>query len=866
MSSNIYKVTEYDLQSIPINKGNMYVCSDSYKMYEDVSNAPNGREIFNATLIDTELYRQYSVKPENGTYYYVWETNVLYLYNNGWSVIRGRTISDPIAYYIDSSGISDIDKNQCCVDDNGLLKDGSVVVRDPNKIIKGKLYIDQTTNNLVISSFLGGGIQFLPLGNIDERGSLFINPTDIEEKDGKTIYTPNPGLMRFVGSIHTIDNDMYVDKKLDDDTTRSYKVYTEEDFAVGEWELTSQDIIDKLNSNVIQPLPINVEKLNGINSDGYAKFVHKHKASDITDLSDTTVEFLSNAFNGDNKGISIEYNENRNTFDFSANDFILRLKGGVKGEGTIQNLTETEINVTVDPDRHTHVLDKISGWKEFHDSYRSDIDNLTANKLDKSSIIYKSRRPDVNEILVLAMNSEGLLDSDILGNSATTTKLKQAVTIALSSGVSGSAVFDGSKNINIVATVDPNKHSHSQYILEETKGNANGVASLDDSGKIPTIQLPDSVLGNLQFQGTFDPSTGVPSNSPTKGQYWVAQGQGTIDGQEYLTGDWIIYDGSSWQYLDNSGAVQSIQLPSGEIRSGVVSLTAEDIEAVPMSYIYDSEKTLETGLIVLTDSDGEGNIIIPVKSLGSKLADKLASTFRISSDPNSEFSAISNRTDGSEDLSLLIDYNYSNNPVIGYESMTIEDLHNGYSYSTDSEKYAHIKVGFIDDSDNRQNALVSPVVDSDALRGSISTIALNITDKIDYNSIFKTGYYNIISESNNNEPPANVNVYENGIKLKVVSFGDIIIQETSYTGATSENPFSVGNTEVHENYRRIGHVQGKIISQDSITWDGWQKITYNASINPATSTTIGGIKVGSGLSVTSEGVLSVSGIDDGEIE
>ena len=42
-------------------------------------------------------------------------------------------------------------------DDNGLLHDGSVVVRDRNRIIKGKLYVDDGNDNLVISSYLGGG-------------------------------------------------------------------------------------------------------------------------------------------------------------------------------------------------------------------------------------------------------------------------------------------------------------------------------------------------------------------------------------------------------------------------------------------------------------------------------------------------------------------------------------------------------------------------------------------------------------------------------------------------------------------------------------------------------------------------------------
>ena len=59
-------------------------------------------------------------------------------------------------------------------DDNGLLKDGSVCVRDENRLIKGRIYIAEDNDNFVISSYLGGGIRFLPNGRMSSEGEFII--------------------------------------------------------------------------------------------------------------------------------------------------------------------------------------------------------------------------------------------------------------------------------------------------------------------------------------------------------------------------------------------------------------------------------------------------------------------------------------------------------------------------------------------------------------------------------------------------------------------------------------------------------------------------------------------------------------------
>lgn len=55
------------------------------------------------------------------------------------------------------------------------------------------------------------------------------------------------------------------------------------------------------------------------------------------------------------------------------------------------------------------------------------------------------------------------------------------------------------------------------FELLANKGLANGYAALDGGGKVPTAQLPDAVLGALQYQGTWNANTNSPVLSGSGG-------------------------------------------------------------------------------------------------------------------------------------------------------------------------------------------------------------------------------------------------------------------------------------------------------------------------------------------------------------
>lgn len=111
----------------------------------------------------------------------------------------------------------------------------------------------------------------------------------------------------------------------------------------------------------------------------------------------------------------------------------------------------------------------------------------------------------------------------------------------------------------------------SDFQAVSAKGQANGYASLDGSAKVPTSQLPDTVLGALDYQGVWDADTNspdLPAATPTKGDYYKVSvaGSTSLGGiTDWKVGDWAVYNGSGWDKVDNSETVSSVFGRTGAI-------------------------------------------------------------------------------------------------------------------------------------------------------------------------------------------------------------------------------------------------------------------------------------------------------------
>lgn len=116
-------------------------------------------------------------------------------------------------------------------------------------------------------------------------------------------------------------------------------------------------------------------------------------------------------------------------------------------------------------------------------------------------------------------------------------------------------------------------------------GVASGVAQLDDTGHVPTSQLPAAVLGNMDYQGVWDASINNPpinSGVGSKGYYYKVSvsGRVPVDGiSQWNLGDIIAFNGTTWDKIDGlasevtsvAGRVGAVTLAIGDISGGAPS-------------------------------------------------------------------------------------------------------------------------------------------------------------------------------------------------------------------------------------------------------------------------------------------------------
>lgn len=103
------------------------------------------------------------------------------------------------------------------------------------------------------------------------------------------------------------------------------------------------------------------------------------------------------------------------------------------------------------------------------------------------------------------------------------------------------------------------------------KGVANGVASLDATGRVPYSQLPESAM---KYKGTWDASTNTPTladGTGTNGDFYVVSAAGTVTfsaGRSitFYVNDRVIYDGNlnEWERLP-AGEVRSVNGQTGDV-------------------------------------------------------------------------------------------------------------------------------------------------------------------------------------------------------------------------------------------------------------------------------------------------------------
>ena len=113
-------------------------------------------------------------------------------------------------------------------------------------------------------------------------------------------------------------------------------------------------------------------------------------------------------------------------------------------------------------------------------------------------------------------------------------------------------------------------------------GAVNGVATLDSNGKLTNSQIPDILLGSLQYIGVWDASTNTPdlsASNPQKGYYYKVSVAGTtmLDGNSsWQAGDLVIYNGTSWDGVDSTDS--EVISVNGHVGTVNLVLASSDFE------------------------------------------------------------------------------------------------------------------------------------------------------------------------------------------------------------------------------------------------------------------------------------------------
>lgn len=141
--------------------------------------------------------------------------------------------------------------------------------------------------------------------------------------------------------------------------------------------------------------------------------------------------------------------------------------------------------------------------------------------------------------------------------------------------------FDSATNKLIFQMGNQTQEVVLPFVSTSQMGVAGGVATLDENGRVPYSQLPESAM---EFKGEWDASTNTPTladGTGTNGDFYICSAGGTVNFGTvaeprlvtFVVNDRVIYEGDTDLW---------VKLPAGQVasvngQSGVVELDADDI-------------------------------------------------------------------------------------------------------------------------------------------------------------------------------------------------------------------------------------------------------------------------------------------------
>ena len=128
--------------------------------------------------------------------------------------------------------------------------------------------------------------------------------------------------------------------------------------------------------------------------------------------------------------------------------------------------------------------------------------------------------------------------------------------------------------------------------INNSVGAANGIASLDATGRVPSSQIP---LSAMEYKGTWDASTNTPQLTQgvgTNGDFYVVSVAGTWDSTTFNVGDQLIFDadqGTTGLWVRVSGG--NVVSVNGQV--GAVQIDADGVPVTSQTFIQANLNNVE---------------------------------------------------------------------------------------------------------------------------------------------------------------------------------------------------------------------------------------------------------------------------------
>jgi hypothetical protein len=246
-------------------------------------------------------------------------------------------------------------------------------------------------------------------------------------------------------------------------------------------------------------------------------------------------------------------------------DSILKSTQRPTTDGILEGITNKYFSVSAA--RSAAVVNSTSGSQTDQAASVAAMKSYVATEIGSVSVPVTSVNSQTGAVV---LNADDILEkvSSPVNLYFTATRAKGAVVLNTLAG----SETDQAPSVSAVNSALSGKEVSSNKSSSTSLGTSNTLYPTQGAVKSYVDTQIGNVVGGMSYKGVLDASGGSYPATPAKGDYYVVTVAGTISAVDYQIGDWAAYNGTTWNKIDNTDAISSV---NGF--SGAVVLTTDNI-------------------------------------------------------------------------------------------------------------------------------------------------------------------------------------------------------------------------------------------------------------------------------------------------